>query len=148
MIDGTDEFDPSFQLIKGGGAALLREKVVAQASKRMVVVADDRKQVGTLGAFPLPIEVTPFSFRTTKRAIESVLECSVNMRMANGQLLKTDNGNYIADAHTGPSINDPERTEQRLLALAGVVQVGLFNNMCNVVVMASEMGVTVLTKDD
>ena len=56
VIDGTDEFDPSFQLIKGGGAALLREKVVAQSSKRMVVVADDRKQVSTLGAFPLPIE--------------------------------------------------------------------------------------------
>lgn len=148
VIDGTDEFDPSFQLIKGGGAALLREKVVAQASKRMVVVADDRKQVATLGAFPLPVEVTPFSFNTTKRAIESILGCSVNMRMAGAEMLKTDNGNYIADAHTGPSISDPEMTEQRLLALAGVVQVGLFNNMCNVVVMASETGVTVLTKDD
>ena len=71
VIDGTDEFDPSFQLIKGGGAALLREKIVAQASTRMVVVADDRKQVDTLGAFPLPIEVTPFSHHTTMRAIAS-----------------------------------------------------------------------------
>ena len=114
----------------------------------MVVVADDRKQVATLGAFPLPIEVTPFSFNTTKRAIESILGCSVKMRMAGAEMLKTDNGNYIADAHTGPSIIDPEMTEQRLLALAGVVQVGLFNNMCNVVVMASETGVTILTKDD
>ena len=148
VIDGTDEFDPSFQLIKGGGAALLREKVVAQASKRMVVVADDRKQVATLGAFPLPIEVTPFSFNTTRQAIESVLGCNVSMRMDGDGMLKTDNGNYIADAHTGPSITDPEMTEQRLLALAGVVQVGLFNNMCNVVVMASDGGVSVLTKDD
>ena len=148
VIDGTDEFDPSFQLIKGGGAALLREKVVAQASKRMVVVADDRKQVATLGAFPLPIEITPFSFNTTKRAIESILGCNVSMRMADGNLLKTDNGNYIADAQTGASITNPIMTEQRLLALAGVVQVGLFNNMCNVVVMASDTGVSILTKDD
>lgn len=148
VIDGTDEFDPSFQLIKGGGAALLREKVVAQASKRMVVVADDRKQVATLGAFPLPIEITPFSFNTTKRAIESILGCNVRMRMADGNLLKTDNGNYIADAQTGASITNPIMTEQRLLALAGVVQVGLFNNMCNVVVMASDTGVSILTKDD
>ena len=71
VIDGTDEFDPAFQLIKGGGAALLREKVVAQASKRMVVVADERKKVDVLGAFPLPIEITPFSYGTTKRQIES-----------------------------------------------------------------------------
>ena len=148
VIDGTDEFDPSFQLIKGGGAALLREKVVAQASKMMVVVADDRKQVATLGAFPLPIEITPFSFKTTKRAIASALDCEVNMRMENDELLKTDNGNYIADAHTGPTISDPEATERRLLGLAGVVQVGLFNNMCSVVVMASETGVSILTKDD
>ena len=148
VIDGTDEFDPSFQLIKGGGAALLREKVVAQASKMMVVVADDRKKVATLGAFPLPIEITPFSFNTTKRAIASVLGCEVNMRMKNDELLKTDNGNYIADAHTGPTISNPETMEQRLLDLAGVVQVGLFNNMCSVVVMASDTGVSVLTKND
>ncbi len=148
VIDGTDEFDPSFQLIKGGGAALLREKVVAQASKMMVVVADNRKQVGTLGAFPLPIEITPFSFNTTKRAIQSVLGCTVHMREVDGELLQTDNGNYIADAHTGAAITDPEATEKNLLGLAGVVQVGLFNNMCSVVVMASDTGVSILTKND
>lgn len=148
VIDGTDEFDPNFQLIKGGGAALLREKVVAQASKSMVVVADERKQVKTLGAFPLPIEVTPFSFATTKRAIEHLLDCEVTMRMAEDRLLETDNGNYIADAHTGPSLTDPENTERELLNIAGVVQVGLFNNMCNVVVLASTEGVSILTKND
>lgn len=148
VIDGTDEFDPNFQLIKGGGAALLREKVVAQASKSMVVVADERKQVKTLGAFPLPIEVTPFSFATTKRAIERLLDCEVSMRMADDRLLETDNGNYIADAHTGPSLNDPEKAERELLNIAGVVQVGLFNNMCNVVVLASKEGVSILTKND
>ncbi|MGB0515985.1 MAG: ribose-5-phosphate isomerase RpiA [Poseidonia sp.] len=148
VIDGTDEFDPNFQLIKGGGAALLREKVVAQASRSMVVVADERKQVKTLGAFPLPIEVTPFSFATTKRAIEHLLDCEVTMRMAEDRLLETDNGNYIADAHTGPSLTDPENTERELLNIAGVVQVGLFNNMCNVVVLASTEGVSILTKND
>lgn len=148
VIDGTDEFDPSFQLIKGGGAALLREKVVAQASKRMVVVADDRKRVDVLGAFPLPIEVTPFSHNTTRRSIESVLGCKVVMREDSGVLLQTDNGNYIADAHTGATITDPERTETALLALAGVVQVGLFNNMCDVVVLASSAGVKILEKND
>ena len=114
----------------------------------MVVVADERKQVKTLGDFPLPIEVTPFSYATTKRAIEHLLGCEVTMRMAENRLLETDNGNYIADAHTGPSLNDPENTERELLNIAGVVQVGLFNNMCNVVVLASTEGVTILTKND
>lgn len=148
VIDGTDEFDPNFQLIKGGGAALLREKVVAQASKSMVVVADARKQVKALGAFPLPIEVTPFSFATTQRAIEQLLDCEVTMRKTDNHLLETDNGNYIADAHTGPSLSNPEKTERELLNIAGVVQVGLFNNMCDVVVLASTDGVSVLTKND
>ncbi len=145
-IDGTDEFDPNFQLIKGGGAALLREKIVAQASKTMVVVADQRKQVECLGAFPLPIEVTPFSHFTTQRAIEAVLACTATVRQQNGIPLTTDNGNYIIDAHTGPNINDPKQTEQDLLNIAGVVQVGLFNDMCSVVILASEDGVQVLQK--
>lgn len=148
VIDGTDEFDPQFQLIKGGGAALLREKVVAQSSASMVVVADERKQVATLGAFPLPIEVTPFSYNTTKRAIEQSLGCNVTMREKDGNLLTTDNGNYIADAHTGATLTHPEDTERNLLNLAGVVQVGLFNNMCDVVVLASSDGVSVLEKGD
>ena len=148
VIDGTDEFDPQFQLIKGGGAALLREKVVAQSSASMVVVADERKQVATLGAFPLPIEVTPFSYNTTKRAIEQSLGCNVSMREKDGTLLTTDSGNFIADAHTGPTLTHPEETERKLLNLAGVVQVGLFNNMCDVVVLASSDGVSVLEKGD
>jgi ribose 5-phosphate isomerase A len=112
------------------------------------VVADDRKQVSTLGAFPLPIEVTPFSHNTTRRAIAEVLGCEVVMRSSGGALLTTDNGNYIADAQTGATITNPVETEAALLALAGVVQVGLFNNMCDVVVMASGDGITVLTKQD
>lgn len=146
VIDGTDEFDPQFQLIKGGGAALLREKVVAQSSARMVVVADQRKQVATLGNFPLPVEITPFSHLTTVRALEELLGCSVTLRTNDAGTLVTDNGNYIVDAHTGPTISNPLEMERMILNIAGVVQVGLFINMCDVVVLASSDGVVVLEK--
>ena len=143
VIDGTDEYDPAFNLIKGGGAALLREKIVAQSSTSMVVVADERKRVSCLGAFSLPIEITPFSCLTTVRAIERAMKCIVSLRMSDGQPLFTDNGNMIADAHTGPNIEVPAATERTLLGIAGVVQVGLFIDMCDVVVLASSDGVTV-----
>lgn len=146
VIDGTDEFDPAFQLIKGGGAALLREKIVAQSSKRMVVVADGTKEVKTLGAFPLPIEITPFASGTTVRALIDLLGCDVTVRQSEGQNVVTDNGNLIADAHTGATLSDPVAVEQAVLLVAGVVQVGLFTNMCDVVVMASSDGVTTLVK--
>ena len=141
VIDGADEYDPNFQLIKGGGAALLREKIVAQESAAMVVVADDRKRVEQLGAFPLPIEVTPFSHEATVRALTRLLDCRVNIRMAGDGPVFTDNGNMIADAHTGPTIIDPISTEIDILQIAGVVQVGLFNNMCDAVVLAGKNGV-------
>ncbi len=141
VIDGADEYDPDFQLIKGGGAALLREKIVAQESLSMVVVADDRKRVDTLGAFPLPIEITPFSCTATVRALSRLLDCRVNLRMAGDNPVLTDNGNMIADAHTGPKISSPEKLEADILQIAGVVQVGLFNNMCDAVVLASLDGV-------
>ena len=138
VIDGADEYDPNFQLIKGGGAALLREKIVAQESAAMVVVADDRKRVEQLGAFPLPIEVTPFSHEATVRALTRLLDCRVNIRMAGDGPVFTDNGNMIADAHTGPTIIDPISTEIDILQIAGVVQVGLFNNMCDAVDVAGK----------
>jgi ribose 5-phosphate isomerase A len=148
VIDGTDEFDSNFQLIKGGGAALLREKIVAQQSAGMIVVADDRKEVDTLGAFPLPIEITPFSHGITINRISQELGCEVTLRTTSGHTLTTDNGNYIADAHTGPTITNPNSCEKALLQIAGVVQVGLFINMCDVVILASENGIRTLTKPD
>ena len=148
VIDGTDEFDCDFQLIKGGGAALLREKIVAQQSAAMVVVADDRKEVETLGAFPLPIEITPFSHGVTINRISRELGCEVTLRTTSGQILTTDNGNYIADAHTGPTITNPASCEKALLQIAGVVQVGLFIDMCDVVILASENGIRTLSKPD
>lgn len=148
VIDGTDEFDPSFQLIKGGGAALLREKIVAQQSAAMVVVADHRKQVDCLGAFGIPIEITPFACDVTISALSLLLNCKVDLRISEGKHILTDNGNCIADAKIGPSITDPISTEAMILNVAGVVQVGLFNNMCDAVVLASESGVSTLMNPD
>jgi ribose 5-phosphate isomerase A len=144
VIDGADEFDPEFNLIKGGGAALLREKIVAQESKSMVVVADQRKQVNALGAFPLPIEITPFSFEATIRQLSRLLDCRVNCRMSGDNPVITDNGNYIADAHCGPTLTNPNQTEIEVLKIAGVVQVGLFNEMCDAVILAKNSGVELL----
>ena len=144
VIDGADEFDPEFNLIKGGGAALLREKIVAQESKAMVVVADQRKQVDALGAFPLPIEITPFSFEATIRQLSRLLDCRVNCRMSGDNPVITDNGNYIADAHCGPTLTNPNQTEVEVLKIAGVVQVGLLNEMCDAVILANNSGVELL----
>ena len=130
VIDGADEYDPQFQLIKGGGAALLREKIVAQESSGMVVVADDRKKVATLGAFPLPIEVTPFSHEATVRALSRLLDCRVNIRMAGDGPVFTDNGNMIADAHTGPNIEDPVSTEANILLIAGGLYKSDYSTTC------------------
>ena len=145
VIDGADEFDSEFNLIKGGGAALLREKIVAQESNSMVVVADERKLVNVLGAFPLPIEITPFAHQATIRKLANLLDCRVNCRMSGDNPVVTDNGNYIADAHCGPSIDEPVKLEGKILNIAGVVQVGLFNEMCDVVVLANDSGVEILT---
>jgi len=107
----------------------------------MVVVADDRKRVETLGAFPLPIEVTPFSHEATVRALSRLLDCRVNIRMSGNGPVITDNGNMIADAHSGPTFSTPVKSESEILMIAGVVQVGLFNNMCDAVVLAGSGGV-------
>ncbi|MCH1410719.1 MAG: ribose-5-phosphate isomerase RpiA [Candidatus Poseidoniaceae archaeon] len=146
VIDGADEVDAAFQLIKGGGAALLREKLVAQSSGAMVVVADDRKMVDVLGAFPLPIEITPFALGTTRSAIANLLGCEATLRMDGDRPLVTDNGNHIIDAHTGPTLTDPAGVETALLSLAGVVQVGLFIDMCDVVYLAGASGAARLVR--
>ena len=148
VIDGADEYDPNFQLIKGGGAALLREKIVAQQSSAMVVVADDRKKVETLGEFPLPIEITSFAHLTTVTALSNLLGCPVSIRMEGEKPLVTDNGNLIADAQTGPTISNPIQLENDILHIAGVVQVGLFNDMCDAVVLAGSNGVTTHFRSD
>ena len=143
VIDGADEFDPELHLIKGGGGALLREKIVAESSGGMIVVADASKRVDVLGAFALPIEVNPYGWEQTKRRIESICPGPVELR---GPDYLTDNGNPILDAHFGPSISDPVQMEADLRAIAGVVEVGLFTNTADVVVLAAPGGCELIRK--
>lgn len=142
-IDGADEVDAELNLIKGGGGALLREKVLAAASKKFVVIVDESKLVGTLGAFPLPVEIVPFGSRLTlNRLIE--LGGQPTLREAEGQRYVTDNGNWIADCRFG-KITDPARLSVELNRIPGVVDNGLFPGMTSVVVAGkTDGGLTIL----
>lgn len=145
-IDGADEFDPQLRLIKGGGGALTREKIVAHASRRMVVVADASKRVERLGStFALPIEVIELA-KAPLVAFVRGLGAEVELRMApDGDLYRTDNGNPIIDARW-PHIEDPEGLERRLNMEPGVVECGLFLGMCDAVYLAGAEGVEVIRR--
>lgn len=139
-IDGADEFDRELNLIKGGGGALLQEKIVATASDQMIVIADIGKRVDTLGAFPLPIEVIPFGWQTTKALVEEtlasldVLGQNATLRM-NGQApFITDEGNYIIDLHL-KRIGNARQLSLILNQIPGIVENGLFIDICDVVVI-------------
>ena len=147
VIDGADEFDPDYNLIKGGGGALTREKIVGQSSNAMVVVADDRKQVETLGDFDLPIEVLPFEWKRTADRIAEICPGSV-VRRGGDEPFISDNGGYILDCSFGSTITNPSELESALLCIAGVVEVGLFVAICDAVVMAASGGVVTLVKQD
>ncbi|WP_264737857.1 ribose 5-phosphate isomerase A [Cytobacillus firmus] len=130
-IDGADEVDLNFNLIKGGGGALLREKIIAKAAKSFIVVADSRKIVKKLGTFPLPVEVVPFGLRMTIKGIQD-LGLSPEIRQIKGALYKTDNGNNIVDCKLPEKIN-LEHLEQNLNSIPGVVDNGLFIGMADTV---------------
>ena len=148
-VDGADEVDPQGQLIKGGGAALLREKIIANASDHMVVIADPSKQVERLGKFPLPVEVTPFGYTITAKLVYDVLAASgidrprVQLRsLTNGELVVTDGGNHILDCHC-ERIPDAEALAARLSNVPGVVEHGLFIGLSRTVIIGNENGATV-----
>src|SRR6202012_2774603 len=130
-VDGADEIAPSLDLVKGGGGALLREKIVAAASDRMIVIADESKWVDALGRFPLPIEVVPFGLAATRRAIgEAFAASGVSGQMVirngkDGHVFVTDGGHWILDAHLG-RITDVPLLGGRLAVIPGVVEHGLF----------------------
>jgi ribose 5-phosphate isomerase A len=147
-VDGADEIGPSLSLIKGGGGALLREKIVAHASKRMIVIADSSKRVGTLGAHPLPVEVVAFGLGATTRAIESAaavlgLGGEVSLRQSGGKPFVTDGGNHVLDASFG-RIPDPEALADRLAGIPGVVEHGLFLGLADLALVASPEGIAEL----
>lgn len=144
-VDGTDEFDPEFLLIKGGGGALLHEKVVATASERMIVIADTTKEVAALGAFPLPVEVIPFGWSTTASLIQealpslNVVGTDVRRRGGHDAPFRTDEGNFILDLFLG-RIGDPRQLALVLNQIPGVVENGLFVDICDTVVIGHGNG--------
>lgn len=133
-IDGADEVDENLQLIKGGGGALLREKIVADAAKKFIVIVDESKVVKTLGKFKLPIEVIPFGWKITAQSIES-LGCKAILRKKEEEIFVTDNQNYILDCDFS-EIHHPEQLNHALKSIVGVVETGLFINMTKKVLVS------------
>ena len=133
-IDGADEIDANLNMIKGGGAALLREKIVASASREEIIIVSVSKLVQQLGAFPLPVEVIPFGWQVVFNQLES-LQGNPELRLKQGQPSVTDQGNFIVDCHFR-KIENPEQLEQHLNMIPGVVENGLFINLCTRMIMA------------
>ncbi len=137
-IDGADEIDQQRNLIKGGGGALLREKIVAAGSKTFIVIADESKMVGVLGRFPLPVEIIPFGWQHTARRL-LLLGCKTIIRQKEAKPFITDNGNYILDCHFA-SIPDPVALQQQINNIPGVVENGLFVKMATRIVIGYDDG--------
>ena len=152
-VDGADEFDSELRLIKGGGGALLREKIVAAASDRMIVIADASKRVRMLGAFPLPVEVVRFGAKATHAQIQSLAgdvgcEGEIRLRLkADGEPFLTDGGNYIYDCAFG-RIEEPELLDEALKIAPGVVEHGLFLGLADLAIIGSPAGVEMLEVGD
>jgi ribose 5-phosphate isomerase A len=144
-IDGADEIDPQLQLIKGGGGALLREKVIASASRQMVVVGDSSKQVAVLGKFPLPVEIIPFAQVLLSKQI-SALGASVRLRLDSaGRPFVTDEGHHILDCSFG-QIPDPPSLARQLSDMPGIVEHGLFIRIASVALIAKNGKVLALRR--
>lgn len=137
-IDGADEVDPAFNLTKGGGGALLREKFVASASDIELIVVDESKLKDRLGQFPLPVEVVPFGWQITCRRLEE-LGCHARLRSGAGGPFSTDNRNYILDCSFG-RIEDPPVLEQKIVGICGVVECGIFTNLADRIIIGKNDG--------
>jgi ribose 5-phosphate isomerase A len=134
-IDGADEFDPALNLIKGGGGAMLREKIVASASRQLVIVTDSSKQVPVLGRFPVPVEVITFAEPLVAKRISDLGAKVVQRQSKSDQPYVTDEGHHILDCHFG-KISDPPTLARTLSEMPGIVEHGLFVQMAKIVVMA------------
>jgi ribose 5-phosphate isomerase A len=143
-IDGADEVGPELALIKGGGGALLREKIVASAAEKFVVVVDSTKVVPVLGRFPLPVEVIKMALPLVERKLSDLGLHPKLRHHADGSLYLTDENNYILDCACG-TIPEPEETAAEIRGIVGVVEHGLFLGMASVALVAGEGGVTELT---
>jgi ribose 5-phosphate isomerase A len=143
-VDGADELDGQLSLIKGGGGALLREKIVATAAREMIVIADETKHVGMLGAFPLPVEVVSFGLKATAYKIDRACKFSdcagpINLRIRNGKPFVTDNGNLVLDCALG-NIPDPAKLASVLSGIPGVVDHGLFIGIASLAIIGTSDG--------
>jgi ribose 5-phosphate isomerase A len=146
-VDGADEVDPQLRLIKGGGGAMLREKIVASATKKLVIVADASKQVARLGKFPLPVEVIRFAQTLVTKRIEA-LGANVTVRKnPDGSPYVTDENNHVLDCRFG-EIRDPDGLARRLSEMPGVVEHGLFIGMASVVLFARGSEIVELKRQD
>lgn len=139
-IDGADEINNDLQLIKGGGGALFREKIVASSSKELIIIADESKIVTHLGAFPLPVEITPFSWKQTENKIQS-LGCQTTLRLKNNETFITDNNNIIIDCVFPNHISNPANLHDQLKMITGVVETGLFIDMTSKAIIGTENGI-------
>ncbi|SFS64932.1 ribose-5-phosphate isomerase RpiA [Paenibacillus sp. BC26] len=137
-IDGADEVDDSWNLIKGGGGALLREKIVASMSKELIIIADESKKVNQLGKFPLPVEIVQFGYQVTQRRLGK-LGCVPQLRMSEDQPFLTDNGNYIVDCHF-EHIDQPHELNTTINMIPGVVDNGLFIKLATRVIVGYNDG--------
>jgi ribose 5-phosphate isomerase A len=150
-VDGADEIAPDLSLIKGGGGALLREKIVASASADMIVIADQSKWVDVLGRFPLPIEIAPFGATATQRAVEKLaadLGCPASAplrRTQTGHAFVTDGGHWLIDAHLR-RIADPSLLAERLSTIPGVLEHGLFIGLARTAIIAGAAGVRIVER--
>ena len=145
-IDGADEIEPrTLGLIKGLGGALLREKIVASASRRFIVIADDTKLVDRLGAHtPVPVEISPFGWEATDRHLREIGARTTPRRSPRGELFVTDGGNMILDCHFGP-LEDPAATDRAILDIVGVFETGLFLGRAGLALVAGDNGVREIT---
>jgi ribose 5-phosphate isomerase A len=140
-IDGADQVDPAFNLIKGGGGALLKEKIVAASAKQFIVVVDHTKRVSVLGgSFPLPIEVIPFGWGSTAREIEALTQSRVVLRERNGVPFTTEAGNMIVDVHLA-RIDQPRNLEIALNQIPGIVETGLFVGRTDLLIVGTANGI-------
>jgi ribose 5-phosphate isomerase A len=150
-VDGADEIAPDLSLIKGGGGALLREKIVAAASARMIVIADQSKLVPKLGHFPLPIEVAPFGFSATQRAVAKAIAAvgrsgPLTLRQnKDGHVFVTDGGHWIIDAAL-EWIDDPKAMAQALTAVPGVMEHGLFVDLARTAIISGPDGIKIIER--
>lgn len=135
-IDGADEIDSEFRLIKGGGGALLREKIVASVTETEIIIADPSKMMPALGARPLPVAVIPFGWQSTRDRLETIFGCPVLVRKcADGSIFISDDGLPVLDMHFGAPLPDPDTLDDRLKRIVGVVETGLFVGLCQRVVV-------------